>query len=119
MKAKQKLKIFMTMIITALVTFLITILWIYGGTGKINSSTSFLGSAFKSDKLSTKLDLIKEKISSDFIGEIDENKIVESAIKGYVSGLGDKYSEYFSPEEMEEYYSDTVGEYVGIGVYIL
>ncbi len=107
----------MTIIITAIVTFSITMLWVYGGTGSINSS-SVLGNAFKSDKLSTKLELIKEKIDSEYLGEVDENNLMEWAIKGYVAGLGDKYSEYYTPEEMEEYYSDTIGEYVGIGVYI-
>ena len=107
----------MTIIITSIVTFSITMLWVYGGTGSINSS-SVLGNAFKSDKLSTKLELIKEKIDSEYLGEVDENNLMEWAIKGYVAGLGDKYSEYYTPEEMEEYYSDTIGEYVGIGVYI-
>ena len=117
MKTKQNFKIVMTIIITAVITFSITMLWVYGGTGNIKSS-SLLGDAFKSDKLSTKIELINQKISSEFIGEIDEDELVEWAVKGYVAGLEDKYSEYFTKEEMEEYYSDTIGEYVGIGVYI-
>ncbi len=117
MKVKQNFKILMTIIITALITFLITTLWMYGGTNE-KSTSSLLGSAFKDDKISTKLELIKNKISEDFIGEIDEEELMEYAIKGYVAGLEDKYSEYYTPEEMDEYYSDTVGEYVGIGVYI-
>lgn len=118
MNRKQNFRIFMTIVITAIVTFSITMLWVYGGTGNINSSSSMLGNAFKSDKLSTKLELIKEKIDSEYLGEIDEDNLTEWAVKGYVAGLGDKYSEYFTPDEMEEYYSDTIGEYVGIGVYI-
>ena len=118
MNRKQNFRIFMTIVITAIVTFSITMLWVYGGTGNINSSSSMLGNAFKSDKLSTKLELIKEKIDSEYLGEIDEDNLTEWAVKGYVAGLGDKYSEYFTKEEMEEYYSDTIGEYVGIGVYI-
>ena len=118
MKRKQNLKIFMTIIITAIITFSITMLWVYGGTDNVKSSSSLLGDAFKSDKLSTKLEAINKKIKSDYIGEIDENELMEWAVKGYVAGLGDKYSEYFTPEEMEDYFSDTIGEYVGIGVYI-
>ncbi len=118
MNGKQKLKTFMTIIITVLVTFSVTILWAYGGTGNIKSSSSLLGNAFQSDKLATKVELIRQKIKSEFIGEVDEDELIEWAIKGYVAGLEDKYSEYFTPEEMEEYYADTIGEYVGIGVYI-
>ena len=44
--------------------------------------------------------------------------MLESAIKGYVEGLNDEYSEYITKEEMEEYMEDTTGKYVGIGVYI-
>ena len=117
MKRKQNFKILMTIIITAIITFSVTMLWVYGGTGNMKSS-SLLGNAFKSDKLSTKLDLINEKINSEFIGEVNEDDLIEGAVKGYVQGLEDKYSEYFTKEEMEEYYSDTIGEYVGIGVYI-
>lgn len=44
--------------------------------------------------------------------------MLESAIKGYVAGLDDEYSEYITKEEMEEYMEDTTGKYVGIGIYI-
>lgn len=119
MKRKHNFRTIMTIIVTATITFAITLLWVYAGTGNIKSSNTILGDAFKSDKLTTKIDLIKEKINSDYIGEeIDENDLAEWAVKGYVAGLGDQYSEYYTPDEMEEYSSDTLGEYVGIGVYI-
>ena len=63
MKRKQNLKIFMTIIITAIITFSITMLWVYGGTDNVKSSSSLLGNAFKSDKFSTKLEAINEKIN--------------------------------------------------------
>ena len=93
MKRKQNFKILMTIIITAIITFSVTMLWVYGGTGNMESS-SLLGEAFKSDKLSTKLDLINEKINSEFMGEVNEDELIEWAVKGYVAGLKDKYSEY-------------------------
>lgn len=114
---EQKFKIFFTMVITAIVTCSVTLLWVYGGTNS-NSALSVLGSAFKSDKLETKLDIIQNKINKEYIGEVNEDDLIEGAIKGYVDGLNDKYSEYYTVDEMEEYYSDTVGEFVGIGVYI-
>ena len=117
MKAKQKFKTFMTIIITAIVTFSVTMLWVYGGKGN-KKEYSLLAQAFKSDEFATKIDLIRQKIDSDYIGDIDEEELMEWAVKGYVAGLEDKYSEYFTPDEMEEYTSDTLGEYVGIGVYI-
>lgn len=116
-RKQQNLKIIMTIIITAIVTFSITTLWMYGSIDNASPSHA-LGTALKSDKLSTKLQLIKDKIENEYIGEVNETDLTEGAIKGYVEGLGDKYSEYYTISEMQEYTSDTLGEYVGIGVYI-
>ena len=57
-------------------------------------------------------------IEKNYIGDIDEDEMLESAIKGYVAGLNDEYSEYITKEEMKEYMQDATGKYVGIGVYI-
>ena len=59
----------------------------------------------------------KNVIENKYIGEINEEKMMESAIKGYVAGLEDPYTEYLTKEEMKEFQEDTQGEYVGIGVY--
>ncbi len=54
----------------------------------------------------------------EYIGEINDEAMVESAIKGYVSGLGDEYTTYYTKEEMEDLMEETEGNYVGIGIYI-
>ncbi len=118
MRSKQFFKNLMTIIITAVVTFSITMLWVYGRKGN-QEITSVLGNAFASDTLVTKLNLIKNKIQSEYIGEeVSEDELLEGVVKGYVAALGDEYTKYFPKKEMEEYYSDTVGEFVGIGVQI-
>ena len=122
MKAKQKysnlvFKTIMTIICTAAVTFTITMIWVYSQESVGNTETA-IGAAAKSDKLSAKLSSIRSKIDNEYIGEIDENALIEGAIKGYVSGLNDVYSEYLTADEMQEFTENTVGEYVGIGVYI-
>ena len=101
--------IILTIIITALVASMITIIVIN------NTESSDL-----IENIETKLKNIQGIIDSDYLGEIDENTVLDSTIKGYVSGLGDEYSEYFTKEELEEYKSDNIeGAYVGIGVYII
>lgn len=101
--------IILTIIITALVASMITIIVIN------NTESSNL-----IENIETKLKNIQGIIDSDYLGEIDENTVLDSTIKGYVSGLGDEYSEYFTKEELEEYKSDNIeGAYVGIGVYII
>lgn len=123
MKKDVILKTILTIVITGIVTFTVTYVWIYSG-GSLkgilsnSSSTSTIGAAIKSDALNVKLQKIKSKIYSDYLGDIDENKLQEYAIKGYVAGLGDQYSQYYTVDEMTELTSDTLGKYVGIGIYM-
>ena len=49
----------------------------------------------------------------------DEEKLKEGAIKGYIEGLDDPYTEYISKEDMKEYLEDTKGNFVGIGIYMV
>ena len=53
------------------------------------------------------------------MGEINEQDLREGAIKGYVEGLGDEYTEYIPADEMKEYTQDIMGNYVGIGIYMI
>lgn len=110
-------KTIMTIIVTAIITFIITTLWIYSQ-AKWGSTETAIGNAAKSNYLSSKLATIRNKIDSEYIGNVDDNELVEGAIKGYVAGLNDVYSEYLTVDEMKEFTEDTEGEYVGIGVYI-
>ena len=110
-------KTIMTIIATAIITSIVTIVWIYGS-AELSSTESAIGSAAKSSSLSAKLSVIRNRIDQEYIGEIDENDLIEGAIKGYVSGLNDEYTEYLTVDEMSSFTEDIEGEFVGIGVYI-
>lgn len=78
-----------------------------------------------SENADKNIDIIAENIKSFrtvidqyYIGEIDEQKILDETIKGYVNGLDDEYSEYMTKEEWEEFQADALGNYVGIGIYM-
>ena len=45
------------------------------------------------------LKAIREKLKQVYKGEIDDSKLIETAMKGYVAGIGDKYTEYYTKEE--------------------
>lgn len=60
----------------------------------------------------------RKLIDQVYIGEIDEEKILDETIKGYINGLGDEYSEYMTDKEWEEFQSQALGNYVGIGIYM-
>ena len=66
--------------------------------------------------ISRNLEAIREKLKEVYKGEIDDSKLAESAMKGYVEGLGDKYTEYYTKEEWQGIKERVKGKYVGIGV---
>lgn len=109
-------KVIMLVVLTAIITFMITTIALYNdaGEGKIK----YIITSKDSSSLGKKIESYKEFIEKKYIGEIDEEKMVQSALKGYVEGLEDTYSEYISPDEMKEYMENTNGKYVGVGIYI-
>lgn len=60
----------------------------------------------------------REYIDEYYIGDIDETKLLDETIKGYINGLGDEYSEYMTKDEWEDFQADALGNYVGIGIYM-
>ena len=96
------------MLITAIITYFVTV------NVTIKSYLSKANSAYMTAKMS----LIKNKLESTYMYDVDDEKMMEGAIKGYVAGLGDKYTQYLTPDEFSSLFESTTGTYVGIGVYI-
>lgn len=115
-KGKRVYKTIMLIIVVALVTFMITTAFMYNKMGYATGKYSMIQ---ENAKLNAKINSIKKVLEKDFLGDIDENKLIDAAIKGYVEGLNDEYTEYFTKEEMEEFKTETEGNYVGIGIYML
>lgn len=65
-----------------------------------------------------KLLLVKDTITEKYYGEIDENVLLEGAVKGMASSLGDPYTSYLNEKEWERLNQQTEGSYVGIGVQV-
>ena len=68
--------------------------------------------------ISSALKDFRKLVDEYYIGDIDEQKVVDETIKGYINGLDDEYSEYMTADEWEEYQINTLGNYVGIGIYM-
>ena len=119
-KVKSKTyKVIMLMILVAFITFIVTFIGMYkyfteDGFGKQLVSTSNTNS-----ELTTELNKYRKIIDKYFLGEVDEEKLKEGAIKGYIEGLDDPYTEYISKEDMEDYMADATGNFVGIGIYMV
>jgi carboxyl-terminal processing protease len=76
--------------------------------------------AFSKNDLYEKIDLfgeVLEKIKKDYVDEVDQSEIMDSAINGVLQSL-DPYSAYMSPELFKEMQTDTRGEFGGLGIEI-
>lgn len=65
-----------------------------------------------------KLETIQGLIDKNFYFEDDEQELQDGIIRGYMEGLDDPYSVYYTPEEYESFMEDSEGEYVGVGVQV-
>ncbi|MBC7960659.1 MAG: S41 family peptidase, partial [Vallitaleaceae bacterium] len=68
--------------------------------------------------LDAKLEDIDELLGEKYYESIDQAALNEAAYEGYVSGLGDPYTTYFSKEDYTSFMEDTNGSYEGIGVVV-
>lgn len=78
----------------------------------------FLENASSSEKLNFETNVIKEYLNNYYIGNIDEDKCIEQALKGYVEGVGDEYTQFLTEEEYNELLIQLNGNYSGIGIYL-
>jgi carboxyl-terminal processing protease len=82
-----------------------------------NSIFSF---AYSKNDLYDKIDLfgeVIEKIKKDYVDDIDQAEMMDSAINGVLQSL-DPYSAYMSPELFKEMQTDTSGKFGGLGIEI-
>ena len=109
-RKKDKIyKIIMLILITATITFMVT---------SIGMHNYFVRMSDDTETIAKKLEIVKKELEEYYIGDIDAESMTESAIKGYVAGLNDDYSEYLTKEEYEELLISVTGDYVGIGIYM-
>ena len=117
-KGQRIYKIIMLIIITALLSSLITTIFIKE-TIMSSSSLESIRKNGGTTGIESALATIRTMIADEYIGEIDDEQMLEMAIKGYVAGVGDEYTEYYTPDEMQEQLETAVGNYVGIGIYMV
>ena len=64
-------------------------------------------------------ELFSQFIDAYTFGDVDEELMMAEALKAYISATGDRYAEYYTAEEYEEYQKNSAGESEGIGVLVL
>lgn len=75
--------------------------------------TAFIDKYYYVDK---KLLAIDSVIQDYFVGNINKNKMEEGIYKGFVAGVGDIYTNYYTKEEFNTFKEKSSGQYAGIGV---
>ena len=127
-KKNRIYKTIMLVVLTAFVTFMITTFSLYtyfSNTSLVSifdtvSSESSEDTA-KASEIEKYLKKIKTTINKYYLWKdnIDDEKLKDGAVKGYVSALGDEYTEYIPKDEMEAYTENITGNFVGIGIYMV
>jgi carboxyl-terminal processing protease len=89
-------------------------------------SVTFTGTVFfmqyRNQKLQEKYQRLSELdsfVQENYYTEYDNHELINTMLKGYVAGLGDRYSQYMTPEEYSALKTREAGKTVGIGVTVL
>lgn len=103
-----------------LITFIISSLFTMFIYYKYLDEKNVIVTSYNSNSsLEDKLNLIRKELENNYLNsdEINDTKLVDSALKGYVSGIGDEYTELMTAKEYKSL-EEQLSEYVGIGIYV-
>lgn len=129
-KAKTEVKVsafvlFLCATVLVVITIFGTIIcmdkFFYGGYAysKSNKVTFKDNETSKTDTMKVaKFQAVLDYINKNYYTNYDINDLIEGAIKGVVNELGDPYSTYYTPTEMNDHISFLEGTYSGIGMTI-
>lgn len=114
-------RIIMLVVFVAFITFTLTSVLMYNKFSKGgNIKYVMLPGSSNNSALETAIQKVRAVIDQTYINidEIDEDKLIDGAVKGYVEAIGDDYTSYMTAEEWEKYQEKAIGNYQGIGVYL-
>ena len=96
--------------IASAVTFILTSFFSLQSFNKTVVDVSDKGKKYNS------LQTLDSYVREHYLGDIDESELNDGILKGYISGLGDKYSKYLSEEEYLTEQNEGAGQLVGLGL---
>ncbi len=119
--------VIITAIITTLLCFIAFRCWVYYNTmrtgnemgievNNINTRNT-INVPFGYDTQKKMVNL-KKIIDSDFLYDYDEKDMADHIAAGMLEALDDPYTQYYNEKAFESFYTSTIGEYYGIGVYV-
>ncbi len=75
-----------------------------------------LGDLSQTEDRYSKLKELAEIVETYFVGEYDEAAAIEGALAGYIQGLGDRWSGYYTVDETLAQKAEDTNSYVGVGL---
>ena len=109
-------------LISVILTFQITYVAVAGiyadhystnGTSNAETDSDFMTNVIE------RLSALDTKFRNLYIGELDDEVLIDYILKGYVAGTGDKFGAYYTDNEFDSFMSDLSGETEGIGVSVI
>ncbi|MDD4066540.1 MAG: S41 family peptidase [Clostridia bacterium] len=120
-KVKKVSKYIIVIILSCLITYIVTISTMYNSISNLANKVVDIGNNNVSnngekESIFAPLEKVYDIIKSKYYDEIDEDKLVKSAIMGMVSGLGDPYSYYMDLDEYADFNVEISGSFSGVGL---
>lgn len=97
------------MAIAAAITFTITMFF------SLNVFNNKIANVDEREHLYKKLAEIDTYVRNQYLGDIDEEQLLDYVARGYMVGINDKYAAYMTQEEYKYYQQENEGTLVGIG----
>ncbi len=97
------------MALAAAVTFIITYNF------SLNVFNSKVRNVSERESIYAKLSEMDSYVRANFFSDIDEDKLTDSIMSGYISGLDDRFAKYYSAEEYAQQTQKESGVTVGFG----
>ena len=85
------------------------------GTGNVSAQDNSNSTELTTEDIQIIQD-VYNSIQQQYIHEIDKKTLLEGALKGMVTSIGDPYSEYLNAEESQAFEEDISSSFEGIGV---
>ena len=65
-----------------------------------------------------RLEAIRSTLVEDYYQEVDEDALIEGAIRGMMYALEDPYTFYYTPDELQRHDAQSEGVYSGLGILV-
>ncbi len=112
---RKKISVPTALMLMLLVAVTCVIITNFAAAERYDSELSYLQ---KMENKYTQLKEITDIIEKNFVGEYDEEEAIDMMLAGYVDGLGDQWSGFYTAEQTERINEYNANSYVGIGITI-